>query len=343
MSVQPKRAVVTGGAGFIGSHVVDALIKRGLEVLVIDDFSTGMEANLASAKDSGRLFVVCCDIVDGATNREILAFRPDAIFHHAAQMNVRRSVAEPLFDCEKNVKGTLNIAVAARDAGVKLVSFASTGGAIYGEQITFPAPEEHPVHAECPYGVSKRCGELYLEYYARSAGMHCVALRYANIYGPRQNAKGEAGVVAIFSEKILAGEPLTVNGDGEQTRDFVYVDDVVAANLAVLDWKFGQAAGEPAFSVFNVGRGVENSVLDVVDGLRMAASKLGISKDLSVRHGPALPGEQRRSVIDATRIAKALKWQPTISLEAGLCSTLDSFAKTAPSQQGPSQHRLPKG
>lgn len=316
------RAVVTGGGGFIGSHLTDSLLAGGAEVLVIDDFSTGRRENLHAAKlqHGERLTVLEVDMCLAEAARELRKYRPEIVFHQAAQMNVRRSVDDPVFDATRNVVGLVSMIEAAKEAGARRFFMASTGGAIYGEQEQFPADENHRTEPECPYGVSKHAGELYLEYYARAHKMQCVALRYANVYGPRQNPKGEAGVVAIFAERILAGQELTVNGDGLQTRDFIFVGDVVAANLAVCNAEFS-----PGFEVFNVGRGQESTVLDIVSGLAEAAAKEQPGVDVRVTHGPALHGEQRRSVIDAGKLSKRLGWSPQMSLGKGLELTLESF------------------
>jgi len=321
-----KRALVTGGAGFIGSHLVQALLGASLDVLVVDDLSTGFQRNLEQLTSTEKMRFFQGDICSQNTVDEVVKFQPDLVLHQAAQMNVRRSVAEPVFDAQTNVLGTVNILEAARLAGTKQFLLASTGGAIYGEQESFPAPEDHPVHAECPYGVSKRAGELYLEYYARAAKMSCVALRYANVYGPRQNAKGEAGVVAIFSERMLAGQTLTINGDGEQTRDYVFVGDVVRANLAAI-----ASLSSPGFNVYNVGRGEESSVLKVANELINSWRKHG-GAAVKLLHGPALAGEQRRSVVDPQRIKSALGWSALVKIEEGLESTLQSFINAEKTQ-----------
>lgn len=316
------KCVVTGGAGFIGSHVVDALTARGDSVLIIDDFSTGSDGNLTGAKNSGaELSVARCDLCSKEAFDALVEFKPDAVFHLAAQINVRKSVEAPAFDAEKNVCGTVNMLEAARVSGCKKFLFSSTGGAIYGEQDVFPAPEDHPVHAESPYGISKRAAELYLEYYARVFDSSATSLRFSNVYGPRQNPKGEAGVVAIFSERLFAGEALTVFGDGEQTRDFVFVGDVVDAVLAAAD-----SAGEAGFRVFNVGTGRETSVLDVVAGMRKAWDAMDKPEaDIVVEHAPERPGEQRRSVIDHSKLTRELGWRPKVDLESGLEQTLKSY------------------
>lgn len=319
------KALVTGGAGFIGSHVVDALLRQGDEVAVIDDFSSGREQNLReAAREFGRaLRIVKADICSKETFQEVLTTQPEAIYHFAAQMNVRRSVAEPQFDAEKNVIGTVNLLEAARQAGTKKFIFSSTGGAIYGEQEKFPADEQHRIRPECPYGVSKRSGELYIEYFAHTYGLRGAALRFANVYGPRQNAKGEAGVVAIFAERLFGAQTLRVNGDGKQTRDFVFVGDVVQAVLAA-----SKRTDDAPFVVFNVGTGVETSVNELVESMRTAWSaiqKPGDPKFQSVEHAPALPGEQRRSVITPALIGRALGWQPRMKLAEGLEVTIEGF------------------
>ena len=319
------KAIVTGGAGFIGSHIVDGLLSNGYEVMALDDISTGREENLRDAqqhyRNAFKLSKVDIRLEEASTI--IKTFKPDVIFHMAAQMNVRRSVAEPVFDASINVVGFVNVLESARLAGVPKVVMASTGGAIYGEQEYFPADEEHPIHAECQYGVAKRCGELYLDYYSRAYKMSCTALRFANVFGPRQNPKGEAGVVAIFADRLIAGDTLRINGDGGQTRDFVYVADVVRANL--------MAAGSVkpgVFDIYNVGTGKETSINTLAEGCIAAWVKIHTGLNASsivVEHGQGLPGEQRRSVIDTTRINKAFGWTPTVGLEDGLGITIKSF------------------
>jgi UDP-glucose 4-epimerase len=301
------KILVTGGAGFIGSHVVDAYVAAGHEVVVVDNLSTGKRENL-----NRRARFVEADILDPATTDLIREQRPDVVNHHAAQIDVRRSVADPLFDARVNVLGTVTLLDAARQAGVKRFVSVSSGGAVYGEQETFPAPETHPTWPVSPYGVSKRSGELYAHFFQAQYGMPFVALRYANVYGPRQDPHGEAGVVAIFSLKMLRDESLTVNGDGTQTRDYVYVGDV--ARMSVL------AIGADATGPVNVGTGIETDVN------RLAALLLEASGSRSVvRHGPAQPGEQRRSVVDARRAAEVYGWRPEVTLADGLRRTVEFF------------------
>ena len=284
-----RHVLVTGGAGFIGSHLVDAYLARGFRVSVIDDLSTGDRANL----NPGATFYEA-DIRDAPLEK----IRPDIISHHAAQMDVRRSVADPVFDAGVNIVGSLRLLQKAVDLGVKRFVFASTGGAIYGEPQFAPQTEEHPANPLSPYGCAKLAVEHYMHYFRAVHGLSTVALRYANVYGPRQNSKGEAGVVAIFIDRMRRGQTATINGDGEQTRDYVYVDDVVAANMMVTE----SADAGP----INVGTGIETSV-------NQLAALLGVRAE----HGPAKVGEQRRSVL-------ASKFGRT-SLSEGLRETVAWF------------------
>ena len=305
------KILVTGGAGFIGSHVVDAYLAAGHEVLVVDNLCTGKRENLNPKARFHEL-----DILDPKTAELIRAERPDVLNHHAAQMDVRRSVVDPLFDARTNILGTISLLEAARHAGVRKVLFVSSGGAAYGEQETFPAPETHPTWPVSPYGVSKRSGELYCHFYQAEYRMPFVAFRYANVYGPRQDPHGEAGVVAIFSGKMLRGEPVTVNGDGKQTRDYVYVGDVARMSLLALE--------RDATGPVNIGTGRETDVNE------LAAMMLEVSGSRSeVRHGPAKGGEQRRSVIDIRRAGEVFGWRPEVSLRDGLARTVEFFRARA--------------
>jgi UDP-glucose 4-epimerase len=301
------KILVTGGAGFIGSHVVDAFVAAGHDVLVVDDLSTGHRENLNPRARFHQL-----DIQDPRAADLIRAERPDVLDLHAAQMDVRRSVADPLLDARINILGTINLLQAARDAKVRRVLFVSSGGAAYGEQDAFPAPETHPTNPVSPYGVSKRSGELYAYFYQAEYGLPFVALRYANVYGPRQDPHGEAGVVAIFSGRMLRGEPVTINGDGLQTRDYVYVGDVARANLLALE--------SSVTGPLNIGTGVETDVNTLARLLLAAAGSRS-----EVSHGPAKSGEQRRSVIDCRRAAAELGWRPEVSLADGLRRTVEWF------------------
>jgi len=303
------KVLVTGGAGFIGSHVCDELLSRGHEVLALDDLSSGTRENL-----DPRVRLSVIDIRSSAATELIRSERPNAICHLAAQMDVRKSVEDPRFDAEINVLGLLNLLEAARRAEVRKFIFSSTGGAIYGEQDIYPAPENHPTRPVSPYGVSKAAGELYLGYYLAQYGLDYVALRYANVYGPRQNPHGEAGVVAIFSQRLVNGEPCQINGDGEQTRDFVYGPDVARANSLALEKDFVGAV--------NIGTGIET---DVNRLYQLLAKSAGIERPPV--HGPAKPGEQRRSSIDSRLAGEVLGWSPRVQLADGLAKTMEFFQR----------------
>ncbi|HEX5019103.1 MAG TPA: NAD-dependent epimerase/dehydratase family protein [Candidatus Binatia bacterium] len=305
------KIVVTGGAGFIGSNIVDAYLEEGHEVHILDDFSTGQKSNLNRKAELHEV-----DITDPRAARVIERIKPDAMSHHAAQMDVRHSVADPTFDARVNIIGFITLLEAAKNAGVKKVIFASSGGAVYGEQDVFPAPEDHVTRPASPYGVSKRAGELYLSYYQQTFGLPYIALRYANVYGPRQSAKGEAGVVAIFLTLLLAGKTPVINGDGGQTRDYVYVGDVVAANVNAVSSSFVGAV--------NVGTGVETDVISLFQHLRRA-----VGSEIQAVHGPAKTGEQRRSSLDARRATEVLGWRPRMALADGLQRTAEYYRETA--------------
>ena len=302
---------VTGGAGFIGSHVAEALVARGHRVLIVDDLSSGRKENVPAGAQLHHLDIRSSEAADLVRDAGV-----EVLVHHAAQMDVRRSVADPVFDAQVNVEGTLRLLEAGRQGSLRQVVFASTGGAMYGEQDVFPADEDHPTRPLSPYGVAKLAVERYLYFYHAEYGLDATCLRYANVYGPRQNPHGEAGVVAIFLDRLLAGRDCTINGDGLQTRDYVNVADVVAANLAVL--------GRPDFSVFNVGTGVET---DVVTLYRHLAAAAGIARPAS--HGPAKSGEQRRSSITSDRLARELGIRPVVPLAEGLRDTAAWFAVRA--------------
>ena len=304
------KIVVTGGAGFIASHIVDAFIERGHEVHIFDNFVTGQRQNLNAGAELHEV-----DIADERAAQWIEQLKPDALCHHAAQMDVRHSVADPSFDARVNILGFINLLEACKNGGVKKVIFASSGGAIYGDQEIFPAPEDHVTRPACPYGVSKRAGELYLSYYHQEFGLSYIALRYGNVYGPRQSAKGEAGVVAIFLALLLAGQTPMINGDGRQTRDYVYVGDVVAANLAALD--------SPFVGAINIGTGVETDVVTIFQHLRQA-----LGSTIDAQHGPAKPGEQRRSCLDTRRAGQVLDWRAQITLAEGLRRTAAHYRGT---------------
>ena len=304
------RILVTGGAGFIGSHLVDRLIQEGHEVSIVDDLSTGKKKNVNPGADFHKL-----DILSPKLERVFKKHRPEAILHHAAQMDVRRSVKDPIFDGQVNILGTVNLLEQAVKAGTKRVIFASSGGAVYGEQEQFPAPETHPARPVSPYGISKLAGEHYLFYYGRTYGLQWTSLRYANVYGPRQDPFGEAGVVAIFTLKLLQNEQPVINGTGKQTRDYIAIDDVVEANMAVLN--------SGLTGTFNVGTGRETTVNQL---FRMLAEAVG--SPIKERYGPERRGEQLRSCVDAAKLARAAEWEARTSLTDGLKRTVEYFRQT---------------
>ena len=303
------RILVTGGAGFIGSHTVDALVAAGAhEVSVLDGLSSGKREQVNPAARFYETDLRNAEAILPILERE----KPEVIYHLAAQMDVRRSVADPALDAGINLVGFLNVMEAARRNGLRRVVFASTGGAIYGEQEQFPCDEDHPRRPVSPYGVAKLATEAYLFFYKVQYEIDYVALRYANVYGPRQDPHGEAGVVAIFCGRMLEGKPSTIFGDGEQTRDYIFVGDVARANVAAL--------GAKASDAFNIGTGVETSVNQLY---RSLASAAGLKTPPS--YAPARPGEQRRSVISPARAAQALGWRPEVTLDDGLKRTFAFF------------------
>ena len=306
------KALVTGGAGFIGSNLVDALLARGDEVTVVDDLSTGKSENLEEALENGaaleQIDIRGADALGEVVGRR----RPDVIFHLAAQIDVRKSVADPANDARINVEGTANLLSAAQAQGVPRFVNTSTGGAIYGEPNMLPAPEDHPVAPEAPYGLSKFCAEQYCELFTRLHGLSTVSLRYGNVYGPRQDPLGEAGVIAIFCGAALDGGKATIFGDGKQTRDYIYVDDVVQANLRAAESEVG--------GPINVGLGKEKSVLDIVAILNEHAQD-----GFRPEHAPERLGEVRHSALDPSRAREELGWEAKVELEEGLRLTLDSL------------------
>jgi UDP-glucose 4-epimerase len=308
------RALVTGGAGFIGSNLVDALLDRGDEVTVVDNLASGKRKNLAAALSRGAGFEEA-DIRDAERMRMVLAAaRPDIVFHLAAQIDVRKSIEDPAFDADVNVLGTINVLEAARQTGVKRVVNTSTGGAIYGEADVMPTAENAAPRPMAAYGQSKFCAETYCGWYERLYGLSSVILRYGNVYGPRQDPHGEAGVVAIFCGKVLAGETPVIYGDGRQTRDYVYVADVVAANLAA-------AAHPEAHGAYNIGTGTESTVVDVLSALRQAA---GLGDDaLEPEFAPGRPGELQRSSLDVSRARVELGFTADTDLVAGMTPTFE--------------------
>ena len=304
-----KTAVVTGGAGFIGSHIADAYIERGWRVFVIDNLSTGDVRNVNSRAELHEI-----DVRDAGPL--IAKIKPDLVSHQAAQVDVRKSVADPAGDAEINVVASIRLLQACVDAGVKRFVFASSGGAAYGEPISAePQTEDHPLRPLSPYGCAKVAVEYYMNAFREVRGLSTVPLRYANVYGPRQSTRGEAGVIAIFADRMLRGEQVTINGTGEQTRDYVFVADVVNANMAVTE--HADLAGP-----FNVGTGVETSVNDLYDAM---AKVIGIATP--AMHGPAKAGEQMRSVLDARKLRAIAQLPNPRPLAVGLKQTIEWFGE----------------
>ena len=313
------KVLVTGGAGFIGSHVCDRLALAGHELVILDDLSTGHAEQI---HPQARFYQL---ELDSPWLEELFRIeRPDAVVHQAAQASVRRSVEDPLFDARVNVLGTLALLRACARFEVQRFLFASTGGALYGEAESVPTPEDAPTRPVSPYGASKLAAEGYLRTFHDLAGLSYAALRYANVYGPRQDPHGEAGVVAIFSGQLLAGEPATITGDGHQTRDFVYVEDVAEANA--------KALGSGECGAFNVGTGVETDVATIFEILRTLTGS-----GQAPQHGPARPGEQRRSAVEPARIRQAMGWQPRTGLKEGLEATVRFFRERAAVSPAPAE------
>ncbi|MCS6808601.1 MAG: NAD-dependent epimerase/dehydratase family protein [Bacteroidota bacterium] len=298
---------VTGGAGFIGSHIVDAYIEAGHKVVIIDDMSSGVKANINPNATFYKMSIGDKKIFQLLSDEKV-----EVLNHHAAQISVRVSVEDPKHDAQINILDALNLYEAARMAGVRRIIFASSGGAIYGEQEYFPADEKHSKRPLSPYGVSKLANEKYLGYYKAVYGIENVIFRYTNVYGPRQNPHGEAGVVAIFTMKMLKGEQPIINGDGTQTRDYVYVSDVARANLLALN--------ENARGIYNVSTGIEYSVNTLFQLLQMK-----IGKPFKRQYGPAKAGEQKRSVCTSSKMKNLLQWQPEVDFEKGLGLTVEWF------------------
>ncbi len=303
------KILVTGGAGFIGSHVADALLAEGHEVHIMDDMSGGQSENIP-AQATFHQMDICSTDVHALFARE----QYDVLYHLAAQMDVRKSVADPMFDAGVNVVGFLNLMEAGRQNGLKKVVFSSTGGAIYGEPDYVPQDEAHTERPLSPYGITKLVTEKYLYFYEQSYGIQYVALRYANVYGPRQNPHGEAGVVAIFTKRMLQGGQPFINGDGLQTRDYVYVGDVVRANTAALQLTES--------GVFNIGTGVETDVVTLFRILNQHTNA-----NVEEVHAEGQPGEQRRSVLSYDHAHQKLGWEPTVAIEDGLAKTVNWFAE----------------
>jgi UDP-glucose 4-epimerase len=303
------KILVTGGAGFIASHVVDLYVENGQDVAVLDNLSTGKKEFVNKKAEFFKADI--CD--EDEVARILKSFKPEIINHHAAHIQVGYSVENPQFDAENNILGLLNIMQAAKDVGVKKVIMASTGGAMYGNKQT-PFTEVMKEEPLSPYGVSKRAGELYLNYYHEQYGIPYIALRYSNVYGPRQNAHGESGVIAIFSEMIAEGKQPIINGDGTHTRDYVYVSDVARANLAALETNF--------VGPINIGTTREIATNQVFQQV-VAEFKV----DLEEKHGPARPGEQVTSSLDYSRAKEVLGWEPSVTFEDGVKKVVEWYQK----------------
>lgn len=313
------KVLVTGGAGFIGSHVVDRLAADGHDVVILDDLSTGDVDHL---QPSARFYQM--DLRSPWLDELFRIERPEAVIHQAAQASVRRSVDDPVFDAGVNVLGSAALLQASVHHGIRRFLFASTGGALYGDADVVPTPEDYPTLPVSPYGASKLAAEVYLRTFHALHGLSFAALRYANVYGPRQDPHGEAGVVAIFAQRLLSGERARINGDGKQTRDFVYVGDVAEANARALT--------SDAVGSFNVGTGIETDITTIFHLLRRLTGS-----NQPEEHGPPLPGEQRRSVVDARKIEKMLGWKPKMSLKAGLDATVRYFREGRPAAEVPAR------
>jgi len=301
------KILVTGGAGFIASQIADAYINEGHEVYILDNLSTGFETNINPKAHFIKLEISSPAILDLFKKEKF-----SAVNHHAAQIDVRKSVSDPIFDANTNILGTINLLQACIKTDVKKFIFASTGGAIYGEQEYFPADEKHPTNPVSPYGITKLSIEKYLYFYKNEYGLNYTILRYANVYGPRQNPFGEAGVVAIFCNKLLKNENPIINGDGRQTRDYVFVEDVVKANVITL--------ADQSSEIYNVGTGSETSVNDLFKKLNRISGNKAEEK-----HGSPAKGEQLRSVISSARLFNRFKWKPSVKIDEGLTKTFEYF------------------
>jgi UDP-glucose 4-epimerase len=306
--------LVTGGAGFIGSNLVDALLERGDRVVVLDDMSTGKHENLARALTHGATLHVA-DVRDPKALKEVFeAASPEVVFHLAAQIDVRYSVEQPVEDAVTNVLGMIRVLEAARAVGVRRVVYSSTGGALYGDTDALPTPEDHPIRPLAPYGAAKYAAECYCELHSRLHGLATVSLRYSNVYGPRQDVHGEAGVVAIFCGSLVEGRRPTVFGDGRQTRDWIDVSDVVRANLI--------AADSEVLGPVNICSGRETSVLDLIEALNEVSDRGGLAEP---QFAPERPGEVRRSCLDPSRAHHELGWRARIELRDGLRRVLTTL------------------
>jgi UDP-glucose 4-epimerase len=305
-----SRVLVTGGAGFIGSNTVDALISQGYDVYVVDDLSTGKKKNLNSGVSFHRL-----DIRSKSLEKAFKSEKPDYVIHLAAQINVRESIVDPVADAQKNVLGSINLLDMCSKYGVGKIVYSSSGGAVYGEPIKNPVSESHQIAPLSPYGASKYCVEKYIELYSKSHGIDYNILRYGNVYGPRQDPLGEAGVVAIFTRQMMEGQRPCVFGDGRQSRDFCFVGDVAKANLVALKRR-GKS------KIYNVGSGEKTSVNEIIKHL-----KAHNSAGSEPFHGQAIAGEVRHIFLDISLISRELRWKPKISLADGICETVGWYKK----------------
>jgi len=302
-----SKVLITGGAGFIGSHITDKLIEKGHQVVVIDNLSTGKKENL-NPKDKFYEADICNSEISQIFQKE----KPEIVFHFAAQIDVRKSVKDPIQDARVNILGSLNLLQNCQKMGVKKFIFASSGGAIYGDTNVILTPETHVENPESPYGICKLTIEKYLHFYKETFRLNYTTLRLANIYGPRQNSKGEAGVIAVFCDKMLKNEEVVINGDGEQTRDFVFVDDVVNAALLSME--------QEKSDIYNIGTGIETNINEIFKKIKELTNS-----NTEEIHIPAKLGEQRRSCLDNSKAKKELNWKPEYNLEEGLEKTVKWF------------------
>jgi len=302
-----SKILISGGAGFIASHLTDKLIEKGHQVVVIDNLSTGKKENL---NPKAKFYEA--DICDSNISQIFIEEKPEIVFHFAAQIDVRKSVKDPIQDAKTNILGSLNLLQNCQKNGVKKFIFASSGGAIYGDTDVIPTPETHAENPESPYGICKLTIEKYLHFYKETFGLDYTALRLANIYGPRQNSKGEAGVIAVFCDKMLKNEEVVINGDGEQTRDFVFVDDVVNACLLSIE--------QEKSDIYNIGTGIETNINEIFRKIKELTNS-----DYKEIHAPEKPGEQKRSCLDYSKAKQELNWEPEYNLKKGLEKTVKWF------------------
>jgi UDP-glucose 4-epimerase len=301
------RALVTGGAGFIGSHLCDRLLTEGHEVSAVDNLVTGKRANLPAAATFYKV-----DLRDGILGDVFAQVRPEAVFHLAAHIDVTRSVRDPAYDASINILGSLNLLECCRAHGTRRVIYSGTGGALFGEPSYLPVDEDHPVHPISPYGISKHTVEQYLFAYGHNHGLEYVSLRYPNVFGPRQDPHGEAGVVAIFALQMLKGQQPVIFGDGSKTRDYCYVGDIVAANLLALN--------SPAGDVYNLGRGIEVSDLEIFEAVRTA-----VGVDVEPAFAPVRPGEVEHIALDASKAERELGWTWKVGLSEGVAAAVAHY------------------